>query len=196
MKKQNQIPVAPMQPSATPTTSELATLAASLAHGTTIDAGTAKAFGLQALKLWQACRELAAHGAPQTETEQCRADAAERWAKACAGIPKPKQFPVSLTEFLRLTLGGRSKEKRESVFQDFLAHKIKTNRALQRGPGTETKPATPRQLNEEMTWWSAQQFDALQFDQFALQILKWLEPLQAEAKRDKASKAAKARHGT
>ena len=96
-----------------PTPSELAAIAASLAHGTAIDASTAKSFAGQALLLWQACQEATRE---PTMTETCLATNAALRAK----LPSPKRFPITFEEFNALTFEGKRVEDREALFAEYL----------------------------------------------------------------------------
>ncbi len=104
-----------------PPVSELASLAATLAHGHPINQGIAKQFADQAYELWKACSE---QRQKQIENQAYREIARENAAAENDGIPRPTNYPVTFDEFLRLVIGGRYKADREKTYRDYARCRI------------------------------------------------------------------------
>ena len=107
-----------------PSPTELAMIAATLAHGRVDKSDLAQ----EAIALWNACDYARAR---DIETKAEMRLNSEK-AKPTPSIPKPSKFPVPLDEFLRLALPDAKKTFRQEKFLDYLDHALRIGRVQAR----------------------------------------------------------------
>jgi hypothetical protein len=100
---------------------ELASLAATLAHGRQINQASAEQLADEAFELWTAC-----YGRREKRlTQQAYREIGREYEAARkAALPKPREYPVSFDEFLRLVIGGKDKADRLKIYRDYVKHMI------------------------------------------------------------------------
>jgi hypothetical protein len=115
-----------------PPVSEIAKLAALLSPGHPLGLQTWEIYAQHAINLWSVCyqqRQDWIEKQAQMELRRRKAEIAE----AEANFPKPKKFPVSLDEFLKLALPDKRTEDRLKLWRDLLRENIRSNKQY---PGT------------------------------------------------------------
>lgn len=161
-----------------PSTAQLAQIASGLpiVYSTEERAATA-------LAIWDACANAIAR------EKKNRAFVADQIAKAKAReallpkVPRPKRFPATLDEFLRLVIGGRRYADRMKKFRDFL---------VSGGLADVPRGADPGQVLKSMR---KNGFQEEPWESVGLAFLRWREHHDQEVRTTRARNAAKRRHG-
>jgi hypothetical protein len=100
-----------------PKTSEIAKLAATLAHGRQIDSNGLEFIAAQAIALLEKCEEVRTKRIYRLAAQRLRQKKEEEKKNE---IPLPKKYPATFDEFLRLTIGGRYKSQRLKIYRDYI----------------------------------------------------------------------------
>jgi hypothetical protein len=104
-----------------PTTSELVNLAATLAHGRMINPQLAEQLAKEALELWKGCSEQRKKDIEQQARQKI---AFEKALVEGPVLQFPFKFPISFDEFLRFTVGGKSKAARLKIYEEYAKEMI------------------------------------------------------------------------
>jgi hypothetical protein len=149
-----------------PTATELALIAATLRHG---EGHNWSALASNSHDLWEACNK---------EVCERREPRRSVFTELCANLPKAEKYPVTLAEFLEVTLGKRRADDREKVYRDFL----KDGRGLD-------LPAAGDLLKEHKN----QPIEELEFKRRAFLLRAWTEANYTLQKRVAGMKGARKR---
>ncbi|HEY6169628.1 MAG TPA: hypothetical protein VI454_16435 [Verrucomicrobiae bacterium] len=164
-----------------PSSIELAKLAATLARDLNFDKAGANIIAGKALGLWQAC-----HVRREELIQKARVDAAKAISllEAIGPFPWPRSWPISHDEFLRLTVGGRSKHSRERFFEDFVRDRLHVKAAEQ------SKPAPCKEaVNGVVAVFRRRRLSKEQYIEVAVPFVEWLKTQPSK----RAKRAAGAR---
>ncbi len=173
----------------TPTTTELATIAATLAAAAPRNV-TAETLAERALAIWQACAALQA-ASNCTLTDQCKASVSAERAK----LPKPSGFPITLAEFQRLAFPTSYRAaQREDVFLDYLPDWLREQRAIRGEANADRKPTRP-EIAAALREWESGGIGEGYYYQEASALRKWLAARTERLQRERGVKGAAARHG-
>jgi hypothetical protein len=109
-----------------PPLKDLLNIAAMLAIGRPLDDENLRKIAEQAMKLWEACLD----GRKQTmKFVSFREKSLKEELVRQNEIPKPKKFPVTFDDFLRLMIGGRYKANRVKIYRDYVKELIRRGHA-------------------------------------------------------------------
>jgi hypothetical protein len=183
-----------------PSHKELVKIATTLAIGRPIDDGTLQVIVKQSLRLWGECLERRNH---EIEFISLRAKARAQDLEKQNQIPKPKNYPVTADDFLKLLIGGKYKSRRMKIYRDYAKEMIWLSHinwlVHPRNPSDKisyeeaekvAEPASPDEVDNWMNEFKQRKYhneDAYTFP--ARIFLEWL----AKQPSERASKAAKQR---
>ncbi|MBI5773294.1 MAG: hypothetical protein HZA89_06070 [Verrucomicrobia bacterium] len=173
-----------------PKTPVIASMAAALAHGRPITSDSLKSIAEQAIELFEIC-EAARKG---------KIDRLALYARARANAearPKPKKYPVSLDEFLRLAMPDKKRpEDRMKYYREWLRGCIRTSKYLEASPMRDKEyDSVPIPSDEEVAAVIAKDIQS-GFNEAAYAnaygfFTKWIPKYAAENRRERASAGAK-----
>lgn len=180
-----------------PTTSELVNLAATLAHGRQINPHLAEQLAKEVFELWKGCSE---QRQKNIEQQARREIAFEIALMEGPVLQLPFKFPISFDEFLRLTVGGKSKATRLKTYRDYAKQMIylghvkalvnPSNPAKKVSEDEAKKRALPALIDEVECWIQRAKQEIFknreQYELAAGAFLNWLQQQPTE----RAKKAA------
>lgn len=172
---------------------ELAGLAATLTGQHRINAESAKDLARQALVLFEACRE---HLDTETKRRAFANVARDERLDQYAGIPKPKKFPASFKEFLRIIVGGKTETDRVGMFRDYLRDNIWMCKSYRATDGNlENIPETTLdEVNDSLARFREKPIEVMDWLHVAESFQRWRANRAARTRTKRAKTAAKARH--
>ena len=169
-----------------PPTAEIARLAAILAGERQINPESASIYARQAIGLWEKCEE---ERTKEISRLASIASVSALQAKR-ETLPKPKQFPASFDEALRLWMPGKRIEDREKCYRDYVIYNIDLRKITNDGEGENPDITT----EEEAVSWIASDrkhgFKRVHFDFVSEQFQRWLPKYKAENRRKRARAGA------
>jgi len=174
-----------------PPTSEIVKLAATIAAGKLINRETALAFANQAIELWE----------KSEEARNKKIDLLAMYARAKAkddSLPKPKSYPVSLDEFLKLMMPARRVPDRMKFYREYLRQLIRVDHHMKNNPdGFHISiESTPVPSDEEIAKCIAKdrerQFDKWKYPNWASHFLRWYSQNENSIRRTRALAGATA----
>ena len=167
-------------------TSEIAKLAAILAHGRDITNPQSLAFiSTQSIALWEECDK-----ARNKRIEMLAIYARSRAIKAARDkLPRPQNFPASLEEVLKILMPKKRPEDRMKCYREYLFDTIERRNVV-----TGIKSEIP--ADQEVAKWIAENkkdgFIYAAYDYLAEEFHKWLPKYEAKNRRIKAKAGAEA----
>lgn len=105
-----------------PSLKELINITATLAIGSKRDSQNLSILIEQAFQLWEACSY---HRKQKIDFITLRAKARAQDLDRENKIPKPKKYPITFDEFLRLTIGGRYRDRRVKIYRAYAKEMIR-----------------------------------------------------------------------
>jgi hypothetical protein len=166
-------------------TSEIAKLAATLAHGRDITHPQNLTFiATQALALWEECEK----------ARKRRIDMLAIFERAKAldnALPKPAKFPVPFDEFVRLVMPKRRPEDRDKLYREFLREHTRAANFQTKYTNTDKKyEETPIPTDDEIAFLLSKDkkdgFIEFWFYNAFTMFQKWLPKYEAETRSKKA----------
>jgi len=173
-------------------TSEIAKLAAILAHGRDITNPQNLAFiATQAIALWEECEK----------ARKRRIDMLAMYARAKVlddALPKPKSDLTSLDEFLRAIMPDKRVEDRMKFYREYIRQSIRIANHLKKPDAPQISiESTPFPSDEEVAKCIAHDkergFHRHVFSNFASNFLRWFDKNKDVAKRQRGQAGAEAR---
>ena len=156
-----------------PTTEQLATLAANLSRHVTDNHDELCS---TALNLWATAAKFV------YLQKRAGEDFMREWAKIDkTGIPKPRDFPVSRDEFLRLVLPGKDTGETAALCREWLRFKLAVVMDLKMDPGCESQPEiTKEQIDAAFGDMQRTPMGGKAYYQQARSFLEWYRPHNPE----------------
>jgi hypothetical protein len=105
-------------------------------------------------------------------------------------FPKPKQFPASFDESLRLWMPKKRLEDREKCYRDYVTSKIELRKISTDGMGENPDISTEQ---EAVSWISAERksgFKRMTFEFISEQFREWLPKYEADNRSKRARAGA------
>lgn len=175
-----------------PESLELAGLAATLAGQQRIDTESAKGLARQALVLFEACREhLDTEAKRRAFANVARGERLDQYA----GILKPKKFPASFKEFLRIIVRGKTETDRVKMFRDYLRDSIRMGKSFRTSDRNlaNIPKTTLEEWNASLDHYRKKGFELMDWLHVAESFQRWRENRAAHTRTERAKTAANAK---
>ncbi len=174
-----------------PPVSEIAQLAALLSHGRPFDSQSGEIFSTSAINLWEWCHQKRKDWInKQANMKLLRRKAEEKEAEQ--NFPKPKIYPVSFEEFLRLSLPKKRPEDRMKIYRESIRVSMRHGKCFHPSGNVLPIEKIPETTDEEIaaviSHHKATGFDEIQY-QYCLEALRNFAEWSGKENRKKRAKS-------